>query len=202
MLLSELRQAPHLSASSIGDFIECGLLYKFGRIDRIPMEFVADALEFGSTIHRVLESYYQAKMIGDRMSLRDIHEFFEKDWRKAAEERENIKYAKGKDFETLLMEGRDLLTAWYMKFLMTISMFWQSRKLSVFNIPGVEVPIIGAMDLIEEDESQTLIITDFKTAARHILLMRSITISRCSFIIWQPGQTDMRTGRLFSNLTR
>ena len=54
-------------------------------------------------------------MIGDRMSLKDIHEFFEKDWREAAEERENIKYAKGKDFETLLMEGRDLLTAWYMK---------------------------------------------------------------------------------------
>ena len=115
MLLSELRQTPHLSASSIGDYIECGLLYKFGRIDRIPMEFVADALEFGSTIHRVLESYYQAKMIGDRMSLRDIHEFFEKHWREAAEEREDIKYAKGKDFETLLMEGRDLLTAWYMK---------------------------------------------------------------------------------------
>ena len=45
MLLSELRQTPHLSASSIGDFIECGLLYKFGRIDRIPMEFVADALD-------------------------------------------------------------------------------------------------------------------------------------------------------------
>ncbi|MEX1285227.1 MAG: PD-(D/E)XK nuclease family protein [Desulfobacterales bacterium] len=81
MLLSELRQTPHLSASSIGDFIECGLLYKFGRIDRIPMEFVADALEFGSTIHRVLESYYQAKMIGDRMSLKDIHGSFENLWR-------------------------------------------------------------------------------------------------------------------------
>ena len=96
MLLSDLRQTPHLSASSINDYTECGLLYKFGRIDRIPMEFVADALEFGSTIHRVLESYYQAKMIGDRMPLRDIHELFEKQWRDAAEGREDIKYAKGK----------------------------------------------------------------------------------------------------------
>ena len=99
MLLSELRQTPHLSASSIGDFIECGLLYKFGRIDKIPMKFKPDALIFGSIIHRVLESYYQAKMIGDRMLLRDIHEFFEKLWIEAAEEREDIKYAKGKDFE-------------------------------------------------------------------------------------------------------
>ena len=29
--------------------------------------------------------------------------------------RTDIKYAEGKDFETLLMEGKDLLTAWYMK---------------------------------------------------------------------------------------
>jgi putative RecB family exonuclease len=84
MTLSELRQTPQLSASSIGNFIECGLLYKFGRIDRIPMEFVSDALKFGSTIHRVLESDYQAKMIGDRMLLRDIHESFERHWKKAA----------------------------------------------------------------------------------------------------------------------
>lgn len=166
MLLSELRQAPHLSASSIGDFIECGMLYRFGRIDRIPMDFVADALEFGSTIHRVLESYYQAKMIGDRMALREIHEFFEKDWRKAAEERENIKYAKGKDFETLLMEGRDLLTAWYMKLQDDNFNILAIEEAFSFNIPGVEVPIIGAMDLIEEDESQTLVITDFKTSGR------------------------------------
>jgi putative RecB family exonuclease len=166
MLLSELRQTPHLSASSIGDFIECGLLYKFGRIDRIPMEFVADALEFGSTIHRVLESYYQAKMIGDRMTLKDIHGSFENLWREAAEGREDIKYAKGKDFNTLLMEGRDLLTAWYMNLKDDNFNILAIEEAFSFNIPGVEVPIIGAMDLIEEDESQTLIITDFKTSGR------------------------------------
>ena len=166
MLLSELRQAPHLSASSIGDYTECGMLYRFGRIDRIPMDFVADALTFGSTIHRVLESYYWAKMIGDRMSLKDIHEFFEKQWKEAAEGREDIKYAKGKDFETLLMEGIDLLTAWYMKLQDDHFNVLAIEEAFSFNIPGVEVPIIGAMDLIEEDESQTLIITDFKTSGK------------------------------------
>jgi hypothetical protein len=65
MLLSELRQKSHLSASSIGDYLECGMLYRFSRIDRLPMEFVADAMEFGSVIHIVLAEYYQAKMTGD-----------------------------------------------------------------------------------------------------------------------------------------
>ena len=166
MLLSELRQTPHLSASSINDYTECGLLYKFGRIDRIPMEFISDVLVYGSTIHRVLESYYQAKMIGDRMPLKDIHELFENLWPDAAEGREDIKYAKGKDFETLLMEGRDLLTAWYMRLSDDNFNILAIEEAFSFNIPGVEVPIIGAMDLIEEDESQTIIITDFKTSGR------------------------------------
>ena len=85
MVLSELRQMPHLSASSIGDYVECGLLYKFGRIDRIPMEFKSDALEFGSVIHLVLGEYYEAKMIGDRMSLKDVHKSFEEHWHRVAE---------------------------------------------------------------------------------------------------------------------
>jgi putative RecB family exonuclease len=50
MELSELRKTPHLSASSIGEYVECGLLYKLGRVDRIPMEFKSDALEFGTVI--------------------------------------------------------------------------------------------------------------------------------------------------------
>jgi len=49
MDLTTLRQQPHLSSSSIGDYVECSLLYKFGRIDRLPMEFASDALKFGTT---------------------------------------------------------------------------------------------------------------------------------------------------------
>ena len=70
MNLSYLRQKPHLSASSIGDYLDCGMLYKFGRVDRLPRQFVADAMEFGTVIHAVLAEYYQAKMTGDRMLLK------------------------------------------------------------------------------------------------------------------------------------
>lgn len=114
MELYELRQKPHLSASSIGDYIECSLLYKLGRVDRLPMEYKADALEYGTVMHIVLGGYYQEKMIGNKMLLKDIHQSFEEHWTRIAKGRKDIKYAKGKDFETLLMNGRDLLTAWYM----------------------------------------------------------------------------------------
>jgi len=166
MVLSELRQQPHLSASSIGDYVECGMLYKLGRIDRLPMEFKSDALEFGTVIHLVLGEYYEAKMIGDRMPLKDVHQSFEEHWHRVAEGRTDIKYAKGKDFKTLLMEGKDLLTAWYMRIQDDNFEVLAVEEAFSFNLPDLPVPIIGAMDLIEEDEAGTIIITDFKTSSR------------------------------------
>jgi putative RecB family exonuclease len=37
--LTPHRARPHLSASSVGDYIDCGLLYRFGRVDKIKPEF-------------------------------------------------------------------------------------------------------------------------------------------------------------------
>jgi putative RecB family exonuclease len=166
MKLSELRKSPHLSASSIGDYVECGMLYKLGRVDRLPMDFKSDALLIGTVIHLVLGEFYEAKMVGERMPLKDIHKSFEEHWHRVAEGRTDIKYAEGKDFETLLMEGKDLLTAWYMALPKDNFKVLGIEETFSFYIPGIEIPIIGAMDLIEEDEVGTLIITDFKTSGK------------------------------------
>ena len=166
MNLHDLRQQPHLSASSIGDYIDCGMLYKFGRVDRLPREFVADAMKFGTVIHKVLAEYYQAKMTGDRMLLKDIHESFRVLWHETAEGRDNIQYAKGKDFETLLMNGIDLLTTWYSKIENNNYRVLAIEEAFSFNLSNIPIPIIGATDLIEEDDAGTVIITDFKTAGR------------------------------------
>ena len=64
MNLQELKKTPHLSASSIGDYIDCGLLYKLGRIDKFQPDHQAEALVFGTVIHRVLESYYRNDKMG------------------------------------------------------------------------------------------------------------------------------------------
>ena len=166
MELSELRKTPHLSISSVNSWIECGLLYKFGKIDKIPMEIKADALEFGTVIHIVLGEYYEEKMIGSKMTLRDVHLSFENHWHRVAEGRTDIQYARGKDFNTLLMNGIDLLTAWYNKLPDDNFKVIGIEEAFSFNLPDLPVPIIGAMDLIEEDEAGTVIITDFKTSGK------------------------------------
>ena len=167
MDISELRKGPHLSASAIGDYIDCGLLYKLGRIDKLPMEFRSDSLEFGTAVHRVLEEYYRMKMEREILSVKDLHQIFEKYWREAAEGKEDIRYSEGKDTNTLLLEGKELLTVCYNK----IQIDHQFKVIGVeepfsFSLEGCPVPIIGAIDLIEEDESETLIITDWKTSSR------------------------------------
>jgi putative RecB family exonuclease len=166
MLLSELRQMPHLSASSIGEYVECSLLYRFGRIDRLPREFISDAMELGTCIHRVLEQYYSARMIGEKMLLKDVHQTFETTWTAIASGREDIRYSGDNDFKSLLMHGKDLLTAWYSKLPDDDFTILGIEEAFSFTLPGIAIPIIGAMDLVEQDSAGTIIITDFKTSGR------------------------------------
>ena len=166
MVLSELRQQPHLSASSIGEYVECSLLYRFGRIDKLPMEHKAEALEFGTCIHRVLEQFYSSRMIGEKMLLKDVHKIFDTTWTGIAKGNDDIRYAEGNDFKSLLMYGRDLISAWYNKLPDDGFTTLAIEEAFSFTLPGIPIPIIGAMDLVEEDSTGTIIITDFKTSGR------------------------------------
>jgi len=166
MELQELRNTPHLSASSINDYIDCGLLYKFGRMDKIQFETIPDTLVFGTVIHLVLAEFHMRRMIGEEMTIKEMHEFFEKEWREAAEGREDIRYSEGKSFETLLLEGKELLTTFYHKQAENRFKVLAIEEPFSFTLDGCPVPIIGAFDLIEEDSAGTIIVTDFKTSAR------------------------------------
>lgn len=166
MSLEELRNIPHLSCSSINDYIDCGLLYKLGRIDKFQPEFKPDAMEFGSAIHKVLEEFYQARMIGEEISIKEIHESFDKHWGNIADGNSMIQYTEGKDFKTILLEGKELLSAFYHKLPKDKFKVLAIEEAFSFNLPGIPVAIIGAMDLLESDGAGTIIITDFKTSAR------------------------------------
>jgi len=166
MDLSELRKEPHLSATGIQDYIDCSLLYKFSRIDKLPPEFRSDALEFGKVIHKPLGKRYEEKKIGNFLSTKQLHDIFEEAWRETAEGKEDIKYSEGKDFKTLLLEGKELLTTYLSKVPDDKFRVISVEEPFKLIIEGCPIPIIGATDLIEEDESETLIISDFKTSGR------------------------------------
>jgi putative RecB family exonuclease len=166
MTLAELRKTEHLSASAIGTYVECSLLYRFSKVDRLPIEQKSDSLEFGSAIHWVLEQYYQEKMIGEKLLLKDIHELFQQSWKLRAEDKTDISYSKGHDFKSLLMLGKDLLTVWYQKLPDDNYAVLGVEEAFLFYLPDIELPFIGGIDLIEEDSAGTIIVTDHKTSSR------------------------------------
>ena len=164
--ITEFKTKPHLSASSVNDYIDCGLLYKLSRIDKIQPDFKSDAMELGSAIHMTLAEFYQAKMIGENLLLKEIQESFEGFWRELAEDNPNIQYAEGKDFETLLREGKELLAVWYGKLPENDLKVIAVEEPFILTLRELAIPLIGYIDLLEEDESGTLIITDIKTSGR------------------------------------
>ncbi|GAG84230.1 unnamed protein product, partial [marine sediment metagenome] len=166
MNLSEMRRNPHLSSSSIGDYIDCGMLYKFGRIDRIPRTFSSDSLQYGSCIHRVLDNYYQGKMINGPLSQEEVLSLFEKYWTEAVGGKLEVKFAKGKDFETYLTDGRKLLTTYLDELPEDNFKILAIEEPFSFTIENLDLPIIGQTDLILEDPSGTIIIVDWKTAGK------------------------------------
>ena len=166
MNLSEMRKSNHLSLSSINDYIDCGMLYKFGRIDRIPRTFSSDSLEYGSCIHRVLDNYYQSKMINSPLSQEKVLSLFSKYWTDAVGGKLEVKFAKGKDFETYLNDGRLLLTTYLNELPVDNFKVLAIEEPFSFKIEGLDIPIIGQMDLILSDESGTIIIVDWKTAGK------------------------------------
>ena len=166
MTLLELRASPHLSASSISDYMECGLLYKFSRVDKIPVERTSYNMVFGSAIHRTLEKYYQAKMNLHHKPLSFLLDEFELEWKTAYEENPQIHFYDGEDFVSCLERGKGLLTAFHHDHPEDNFMVLATEHSFRFEIEGVDMPIIGAMDLIEQDNGGNIIITDFKTASK------------------------------------
>lgn len=166
MSLKELSEGPHLSASSISKYIDCGLLYRFSKIDKLRPEITPDVLLFGSAIHWAIAHINQGRKVGVLLHLPDILECFEERWASTTKKTPNIKYSKGKDFESLLDEGKRLLTAYYKNGVDDGFKVLSIEEPFSFTIPGLSVPIIGITDCIEEDDSQTIIVTDYKTKAK------------------------------------
>ncbi|MCX8110154.1 MAG: PD-(D/E)XK nuclease family protein [Syntrophorhabdaceae bacterium] len=162
MTIEELRIESHLSVSAINDYIDCGLLYKISRIDKKESEFISEGLAFGSVIHEVIAIYQNHRKEGTCFTKEDMLNSFEYYWNTKARSNESIRFVKG-DFHLLMLEGKKLLSL-YFDFMMENTF----RVIGVetpfrFKVEGVDWPIIGIIDLIEEDEMGNIIISDIKT---------------------------------------
>jgi len=142
MKLSELRKQEHLSASGINTYIECGLQYKFSRIDAVKPEYQADALLFGSAVHKAIADYQQQRMCGEIMTVEELQACFETYWNRAALDNERVHYRKGKSFKSLMNEGRKILKVYAENQPDEDFSILAIEEPFVLNLEGVDVPVM------------------------------------------------------------
>ncbi|ABW68724.1 PD-(D/E)XK nuclease family protein [Desulfosudis oleivorans] len=166
MDLQELRQQPHLSASAISGYMDCGLSYYLGRIIGVSPDFTPAPLVFGSAVHAVLAEFYQALANGKRLSARTLGALFEHYWQQMAEDRNDIQYKPGQDYASLLLEGKELVVTFCHQLPEDTGTIIGIEEPFAFELEGLPMPIIGAYDLVLEDAAGTITIVDHKTSSR------------------------------------
>jgi putative RecB family exonuclease len=91
---------------------------------------------------------------------------FEAFWRESAEKDESIRYTRDQTFEGILRSGRSLIRTYRESFPVSFYSIVAIEEPFACQPEGLDIPIIGVMDLVEEDENGTLIITENKTSKK------------------------------------
>jgi RecB family exonuclease len=146
-------QAFHLSARAIEIYKLCPLRFKIQREWRLPSE-PGPALLFGSVMHDVLRSYYEAQRLGRSFSLEELLAVFE-----AA--LADKTFDDGYQRELYRSQGRDQLRR-----------FWEQQRASTTDVIATECSfkleiggtrVNGRIDLLERIEGQRARVVDYKT---------------------------------------
>lgn len=167
MTLEELRKKPHLSASSVLSYVDCGYQHKLSKILRCTPEFKPDSMEYGSVIHKTLADFNLSRKDEDGvLSLDDLKDLFREYWALAVKDDETVRYSKGKDYESLLNDGLAMIEMFYEKNPDNGFKLIGAEVPFIFYLDDIPVPIIGGIDLIEADEAETIVITDYKTSSK------------------------------------
>ena len=149
----------HLSYSSISSYLTCGRSWKYKYIDKVPTPKSGE-LFFGSVFHSAIEKY----VVKSTLPLLDLWQLA---WNNELEKNEQIAWGDNSP-ETLFNEGiRILSNKEVLNTLNTIKPLIEPdgpviEKKIELHIPGVPLPIVGYIDLIQSDG----IPVDFKTSSR------------------------------------
>jgi putative RecB family exonuclease len=166
MDINDLRETAHLSASGIRDYLDCGLVYKLSRIDKLQPESYPDSLVLGQAVHRVLAGFYQELKSGRRWCQNQLEQSFDTHWDELAHGRGDIQYRAGKSFATYRDEGKALLAAFNDQVPQENGNILAIEQPFTFELEGLPVPLIGIFDLVLEDPAGVITIVDHKTASK------------------------------------
>lgn len=162
-----MSELTHLSYSSVRQYMDCGLQFKFRKVDQLEPEHTSEALVFGLCVHKALAKFHQQRSENKPVNASELADWFEGYFTGAVQNTPKIKYSNGNDFQSCLTQGKKLLEVFHQSLPQesqcSVLDIEKEFRLEIEDIP---YPIIGYIDLVETDEEGNVLLTEYKTASK------------------------------------
>jgi putative RecB family exonuclease len=158
-----MRPPEALSASSIQLYLTCSLKWRFQYHDRLPRVTLSENQAFGTSIHAALNWLHKERKQGRTPPLAEVLRVFEADWYAQTQTEGNltVQFDDAADAALLATKGKELLTQYYHLPAAEVrdsELFFTLPLVNPATGEVLDVPLRGAMDLVEADD----VIVEFK----------------------------------------
>jgi putative RecB family exonuclease len=150
----------HISPSAAKSYLGCSLKFYFERVANIERP-TSVALHLGKTIHAALQAFHLARWRGEDDSPEATARAFEEAFVRLEAEEGPVNFGDDKKRVKAREDGLRVVASYLAS---SEALKGKPRAVEVFlkeEIPGLSVPLTGAMDLVEQDFTPI----DFKSAA-------------------------------------
>jgi len=150
----------HISPSAAKSYLGCSLMFYFERVARIRKK-TAVALHLGKVVHAALQVFHIARWRGGDDSPEAVAAAYEKSFTDLERDEGPVNFKDEVEREKARLDGLRVVAAYLDS---PEAMNEKPRAVEVLlkeNIPGLSVPLTGAMDLVEANYTPV----DFKSAA-------------------------------------
>jgi putative RecB family exonuclease len=150
----------HISPSSAKSYLSCSLRFWFERVACIRKP-TTSALHLGKAVHAALQSFHLARWRGGDDSVEAVADAYERAFLRLERDEGPVNFDDEAEREKCRQDGLRVVAAYLDS---PEAMKEKPRAVEVLlkeDIPGLSVPLTGAMDLVEGDFTAV----DFKSAA-------------------------------------
>ncbi len=157
---SEQRLPDHISPTAAKAYLSCSLKFYFERVLQIPKK-TPPALHLGKAVHAALQAFHLARWRGGDDSPKAIANAYELAFLRLERDEGPVRFKDDAERDEVRLDGLRVVAAYLDS---PEAMKEQPRAVEVMlkeDIPGLSVPLTGAMDLVEGDYTPV----DFKSAA-------------------------------------
>lgn len=152
-----------LSFSSIDSLLNCGLKYRFSKVDRLPQQPPTPTLSFGTSIHTAMEALFDVELGGlpdVEVALQALYDGWETDGFADASREEQVRWYR--HAQDVVRRAHERFAAAPWRTPVAIEQFFQ------LPMDDIDVDVVGLIDAVfageaDTDGNRVLHVVDWKT---------------------------------------